>query len=319
MIEVMEIARRLPRLSLAWVSLFLAVTTRMPAGDGEYPLIASLTGDDLIYRQISSDVEAFHYAEAHRANGAARPALTLFRFRPGPNDDISSIAARLSITQATLATLNRVGSPAAFRALKEVIVSNIPGIFLPDKPTSDMEKSLAATRAKALSDAVPVVMTRAGSRVSGRFVAGDDFSSKELVSFFRGFLRAPLTGGWVSSRFGIRRDPFDGSTGMHGGIDIVAPKGTPIAAAASGRVAEVGANGRYGKFLVLDHDSSYQTVYAHLDTVSAGLRDQVDSGTILGTVGDSGLTTGAHLHFEVRYKGVAVDPLSYLPSNWSRR
>jgi murein DD-endopeptidase MepM/ murein hydrolase activator NlpD len=319
MIEVMAIARRLPRLSLAWISLFLAVAARLPAGDGEYPLILSLTGDDIIYRQISSDVEAFHYAEAHRASGAARPPLTLFRFRPGPNDDISSVAARLSITQATLATLNRVSSPAAFRALKEVIVSNIPGIFLPDKPASELEQSLGAARAKTLASAVPVVMTRAGSRVSGRFVAGDDFSPQELASFFRGFFRAPLSSGRISSRFGIRTSPFDGGTGLHGGIDIVAPKGTPVAAAQSGLVTEVGANARYGKYVVLSHDSSYQTLYAHLDTVAVGLRDQVDSGTMLGTVGDSGLTTGAHLHFEIRRKGVAVDPLSYLPATWSRR
>lgn len=315
----MAIARRLPRLSLAWLSLFFAVASRIAAGDGEYPLIVSLSGEDLIYRQISSDVAAFHYAQAHRTGEAAQPTLTLFRFRPGPNDDISSIAARLSISQATLATLNRASSPAAFRSLKEVIVANIPGIFFPDKPLSELEQSLAAARAKLPANAVPVVLTRAGARVTGRFVAGDDFTSKELASFFRGFFRPPLSGGRVSSRFGSRTSPFDGTTGLHGGVDIVAPKGTPVSAAQSGLVTEVGASGRYGKFVVLTHESSYQTLYAHLDTVTVGLREQIDSGTMLGTVGDSGLTTGAHLHFEVRWKGAAVDPLSYLPAGWSRR
>jgi murein DD-endopeptidase MepM/ murein hydrolase activator NlpD len=318
MIGVMAGPCRLARLSVAAAYLLLGIA-RAAAGGGEYPLIGALSAEDLLYRQITADVATFHYAEANAAQGAVPPALLLFRFRPGPGDDISAVAARLNITQATLATLNRVSSPTAFRLLDEVLVANIPGIFVPDAPATDFERALASARPTRGAVASRVLLTRAGAPVGGRFIPGDDFSAAELVRFLRGFFRAPLESGRLSSRFGLRISPFDGTSGFHGGIDLVAPKGAPVMAAASGQVTEVGSSGQYGRYVILTHDASFQTLYAHLDTVAVGLRDRVVSGTIVGAVGNSGLTTGTHLHFEVRLDGRAVDPLHYLPSDWSRR
>lgn len=309
-----------PRLARLWVpaAAFLLASLARAAG-GEYPLIGALSPEDLLFRQLTEDVASYHYSQANAARGAVPPALMFFRFRPGPGDGISAVAARLNITQATLATLNRISSPAAFRMLDEVIVANMPGIFIPDSPTSDLERLVASSRAKRAAGAGRVVLASGGSRVSGLYIAGDDFTPAELASFLRGFLRAPLESGRVSSRFGRRIDPFDGKSAFHGGVDIVAPRGTPVLAAASGEVIEVGADGRYGRYVVMAHEASCQTVYAHLDTVAVALHDRIGSGTIIGAVGNSGLTTGTHLHFELRVNGRAVDPLSYLPSDWSRR
>jgi murein DD-endopeptidase MepM/ murein hydrolase activator NlpD len=305
--------------SLLVCALSLVAAAGLRAEGGDYALVRSLSSDDLLFRQITGDVEAYRNAGARGGRDAVKPALMVFRYRPGPADDLSAVAARLNITQATLVTLNRVSSPAGFRALKEVLIANAPGVFVPDRPTSELEQTLAASRAGRSRNATPVVLNLPGARVTGRFYPGEDFTAGELSRFYRGFFRSPLVSGWISSGYGSRARPFGGGSGFHGGIDIVAPKGTPVMAAQGGQIAEIGSSGQYGNYVVIAHDAVYQTLYAHLKSVAVGLRDRVESGTIIGTVGDTGLTTGPHLHFEIHYRGSTVDPLAYLPAIWGRR
>jgi murein DD-endopeptidase MepM/ murein hydrolase activator NlpD len=106
--------------------------------------------------------------------------------------------------------------------------------------------------------------------------------------------------------------PRGGGT-YHSGLDICAPTGTPIAAAAPGQVVLVSAGGGYGNYVVIRHDNGYETLYAHLSEVYVGQGQWVAQGDTIGAVGATGWATGPHLHFEVRVGGAAVDPLSYLP------
>jgi murein DD-endopeptidase MepM/ murein hydrolase activator NlpD len=99
---------------------------------------------------------------------------------------------------------------------------------------------------------------------------------------------------------------------MHEGIDIGAPAGTPIAAAASGVVIYAGWLGGYGNLVVIDHGGGIATAYAHQSSIAVGVGQQVSQGQTIGYVGSTGHSTGNHLHFEVRVQGSAVDPLGYL-------
>ncbi|MEQ9336537.1 MAG: peptidoglycan DD-metalloendopeptidase family protein [Miltoncostaeaceae bacterium] len=99
---------------------------------------------------------------------------------------------------------------------------------------------------------------------------------------------------------------------MHQGIDIGAGTGTPISAAAPGTVIIAGWNGGYGQMVVVDHGNGISTAYAHMSSMSVGVGAAVGQGTIVGAVGNTGNSTGPHLHFEVRINGGAVDPLPYL-------
>ena len=114
--------------------------------------------------------------------------------------------------------------------------------------------------------------------------------------------------GRISSDFGWRRDPFTGEQAWHSGVDMVAPKGTPIEAAWDGRVAFVGQRGGYGNLVVLEHAGGWRSYYAHNEqnTVQAG--DTVQTGQQIATVGSSGRSTGPHLHFEVRQGNMAWNP-----------
>ena len=117
----------------------------------------------------------------------------------------------------------------------------------------------------------------------------------------------PVQSGVVSSGFGVRNGA------MHDGVDIAAPAGTPVYAADGGVVIFSGTLHGYGNTVIIRHDDSYATVYAHNEQnlVSEGAR--VACGQEIGEIGRSGRTTGANLHFEVRRDNVAKDPLAYLP------
>ncbi len=121
------------------------------------------------------------------------------------------------------------------------------------------------------------------------------------------------TWGALSSPHGWRHDPFEAiAWRYHWGIDIAAIAGTPVVASATGIVRYVGVYGGYGGLIVLDHAGDWQTVYGHLSRMTVGPGQPAAQGTVIGAVGTSGHSTGPHLHFEIRYRGIPVDPLRYL-------
>jgi murein DD-endopeptidase MepM/ murein hydrolase activator NlpD len=117
--------------------------------------------------------------------------------------------------------------------------------------------------------------------------------------------------GWISSRFGYRESPFTGKREFHSGLDIVNRRGTDIAATANGRISFAGEKSGLGKLVVIDHGYGFTTRYAHLDKILAKRGDTVTRGHIIAAMGNSGRSTGTHLHYEVRLNGVPVNPQKY--------
>ena len=116
----------------------------------------------------------------------------------------------------------------------------------------------------------------------------------------------------MSSGFGYRRDPFTGAGAMHAGVDFRGPIGTPILAAAPGRVSFVGVKSGYGNVVEVDHGQGIMTRYAHLSGFTSKVGAQVTAGQQIAKMGSTGRSTGSHLHFEVRLTGVAVNPRRFL-------
>ena len=116
----------------------------------------------------------------------------------------------------------------------------------------------------------------------------------------------------MSSGFGYRSDPFSGAGAMHAGLDFRGPIGTPILAAAPGRVSFVGQKSGYGNVVEVDHGQGILTRYAHLSGFTTKVGSHVGAGEQIAKMGSTGRSTGSHLHFEVRLNGVAVNPRRFL-------
>lgn len=118
--------------------------------------------------------------------------------------------------------------------------------------------------------------------------------------------------GYITSGFGGRRSPFGRGGDFHNGVDIKVPMGSTVCAAGAGRVTEAGTMTGYGLRIVVSHDYGLETVYAHLQKIEVKPGEEVKRGQRIGLSGNSGRTTGSHLHYEVRAAGTPVNPRQYM-------
>jgi len=125
----------------------------------------------------------------------------------------------------------------------------------------------------------------------------------------------PVSSGWYSSNFGWRLDPFTGKSAMHEGVDYMVPFGTPIHAAASGIVVYAALHPQFGNLVEIDHGNDILTRYAHASKLAVEVGQVVKRGQVVSYVGSTGRSTGNHLHFEVRFRGLAQNPIRFLQSS----
>jgi murein DD-endopeptidase MepM/ murein hydrolase activator NlpD len=137
-------------------------------------------------------------------------------------------------------------------------------------------------------------------RAAGIAGGGDSSGSSGMFSW-------PVTG-TITSPFGWRSNPFGGAPEFHQGLDIAAPSGTTVTAAAGGTVIMAQWYGGYGNYILIDHGGGYSTGYGHLSAIYVTSGQSVQRGQAIGAVGSTGQSTGPHLHFEVRIAGKPVDP-----------
>jgi murein DD-endopeptidase MepM/ murein hydrolase activator NlpD len=124
--------------------------------------------------------------------------------------------------------------------------------------------------------------------------------------------------GPVTSSFGEREDPFNGEGAFHAGIDISAPNGTPVRATADGEVSGASMGAGYGREVVLNHGHDVMTVYGHLSALAVLPGQRVTRGQVIGYVGQTGRSTGPHLHYEVRVHNVPVNPHKYMRMTYAQ-
>lgn len=119
----------------------------------------------------------------------------------------------------------------------------------------------------------------------------------------------------ITSNFGYRSDPFSGRAAFHAGIDIAGKTGDPIYAAGAGKVVTVASDSSHGKYIVIEHPEGLESWYLHLSKITVSEGDEISKGQQIGKLGNTGRSTGPHLHFEILKKGKTIDPLPYLKSN----
>lgn len=123
----------------------------------------------------------------------------------------------------------------------------------------------------------------------------------------------PVMGPRMSSDYGVRKHPIKKVTRHHHGMDLAAPLGAPIRAIADGQVMYADPHGGYGRLIAIKHSDGFSSHYGHCASMTVAPGERVKAGQIIGTVGSTGISTGPHLHFEVRYRGEPRDPETVLP------
>ncbi len=137
-----------------------------------------------------------------------------------------------------------------------------------------------------------------------------DFFNEKGENIRKTLLKTPIYGARISSGYGRRTSPISGYSHVHRALDFAAPKNTPIMASGDGIVEQAEWNNIYGRFVVLRHANQYKTLYAHLNLYANGIRkgQKVRQGQIIGYVGTTGASTGYHLHYEVIFRGIKINP-----------
>jgi murein DD-endopeptidase MepM/ murein hydrolase activator NlpD len=124
----------------------------------------------------------------------------------------------------------------------------------------------------------------------------------------------PVAATALTSRFGLREHPMLGIRRAHLGVDLAAPSGSPIVATSDGIVGEADWRGGYGLLVALEHGGGIETRYGHMSRLNVAAGQSVHKGDVIGFVGSTGLSTGPHLHYEVRVNGQPINPLPLLGS-----
>ena len=252
-------------------------------------------------------------------SGGSRPpaqelpgTLTMRTHSVARGETISGIAAAAGLTLDTLVSVNNIQDVRKVPVGAQLKLPSQNGLLHTVK-RGDSLSSIAAAYAvttHAIADAnnLPSSVIHPNQEL---FIPGARMKQQELKKIL-GELFVYPTAGRLSSPFGMRPDPFTGVRRFHNGIDLAGPTGTPIHAAMAGKVAKIGVHPTYGKYIIVVHSGGYQTWYAHLNKTRIEEGKIVDQGQLIGEMGNTGYSSGPHLHFSIFKNGSPVDPLKLL-------
>ncbi|TEB04211.1 Murein DD-endopeptidase MepM [Pelotomaculum schinkii] len=231
---------------------------------------------------------------------------SLYEVKPG--DTLTDIARLNGISLETLALANRLPDRDHIKAGQRLKIPSdcIVHLVQPGETLLDISKLYHVN--------VNVIAARNGQADPNTILAGQKLMIPRSFPALEPLPSRGLAAGWLSwPLYGAISSPFGLRDGKpHEGIDIAVEEGTPIRAAAPGRVVFTGSRGTYGLAVIIDHGDGLRTLYAHCSKILVAEGDPVDTTTVLALAGNTGKSTGPHLHLEVLMNGTPLDPLNYL-------
>ena len=273
------------------------------------PVIESLSPAraNTVFKEYCSIVESNKKA----ISAGREPEIMFFLYKNTERFTFQGLAARCSITQETLATLNQIENAQDDIKGQTLILPVVNGIFIP------VDRGIQSVEVLLQENYSTHTLTKDNIyyNIDGRdylFLRSKRFTPTERAYFLDSALRLPIDNDsfWVSSEFGKRKNPFSGQLKDHNGIDLAAAEGTPVYAIKDGAVyIAIENDAEFGNYIILSHDQGKMTsVYAHLSKITVERYQYVKKGDVIGYVGQTGMATGPHLHFEIRQGGKAEDP-----------
>ena len=248
-------------------------------------------------------------------NGALPPipvsvAIRSYSIKSG--DTLEKIAKRFGLRQDTIISANGLQSASSIRPGIQLRIPNMDGISHKVRSGENLSY-LAKTYAIDMTRIVDANDLASGTISVGQslFIPNARLSSASLRNFYGERFVWPVRGR-ISSSFGYRANPFTGLRTYHSAIDIVVSPGTKVKATAEGSVADTGYNSVFGNYIILKHASGYQSLYAHLSSIGVKEGSSIAQGATIGLSGNTGQSTGPHLHFSIFKNGQALDPIKYV-------
>ena len=272
-----------------------------------FPQIPSLESRDFLFSQYQQEVQQCQ-KDFFKSN-TSTPAFYSYKAKKG--DTVFTVAARCSIWQETLSTANSIENSGESLEGKTIILPSANGLFIPEFQNSSIEFLLANEHKEKISQG-----TFEQCKINGRifyFIPGERFSPAERAYFLNPGMSMPLEKSILTSDYGKRQSPITGRWQFHKGIDLAAPAGTSVFACKIGTVKSVERGNRiYGNHIIISHAGGMESAYAHLSEILVEEGQSVSTGQKIGRVGTTGLSTGPHLHFEIKQNGSSLNPGKYL-------
>lgn len=244
-------------------------------------------------------------------------ALTYFSYRVQQGDMVGFIADRFDITQDTIISVNHIKQTRLIQVGQYLKIPSMPGILYTTRGPNETASTIAAkykVDAGKCAEVNHIGLEEKLKEGTSLFVpdAALDWVTRQEINgdLFKKPLKARY---YISSYYGWRQSPFDAARRTyHGGLDMACPKGTSIYPALAGKVTAAGFDRVYGNYVIISHHSGYKTLYAHMSKILTVKGAYVDMNTRIGLVGNTGLSTGPHLHFTVYKNGKSINPLTVL-------
>ena len=266
-----------------------------------------------LHSYIFPEQESFTDQEAVLASDSYVSTVTFKDYTVKKGDTVSGIASRAGLRNfGTLLSVNNIDNARRISAGQVLRVPSSDGLLYTVKKNETLAGIAAAHKVTvtALLDAND--LTQESLSVGQKlFIPGAALSSFELRKALGELFIYPIHGR-LTSPFGYRSDPFTGARSFHSGIDLAAPTGTSVKATLDGKIAETGFNRIFGNYIIITHDRGYQSLYGHLSAVYVKRGQYVTQGTVVGAVGNTGYSTGPHLHLSIYKNGNLINPFSVL-------
>ena len=240
-------------------------------------------------------------------------AIQYEKYNVKNGDTVSGIMARFGLQNTgTLLSVNNIDNARRIRTGQVLKIPSMDGVLY-RVAKGDSLAGIAAKYKLPVTGILDANDLSSSTLVPGQslFIPGASLSTLELRKAMGELFVFPIRGR-LTSPFGYRQDPFTGVRTFHTGIDLAAPTGTPIKATLDGKVAVSGYSTVFGNYVIITHDGGYQSLYGHMSSVGVKRGQNITQGAIIGKVGNTGYSTGSHLHFSVYRNGKTLDPQSVL-------
>jgi murein DD-endopeptidase MepM/ murein hydrolase activator NlpD len=257
-------------------------------------------------KRLRSDIRKTIYTTKSRRDPQHLPKLKFYKYRVRKGENFWKILSKTSQNIDTLITINSLSTPADIHPGKTIYIPNMRGIIFENRNLDSIEE--ISRKFKINEIYLKKVNNIENETKKYLFIPNAEISNLERSLFLGTGFASPLNSGRRTSGFGNRIDPIDKTMKFHSGVDIACPVGSKVFAARSGKVIFTGFCDNYGLLVVIDHSHSYQSYYGHLSRIKTKIGTLVKRGEIIALSGNTGRTTGPHLHFEVRKKSRAINP-----------